>query len=251
MMNQNNNVKNNNNANGKAVKEYSIEIEKRDFDGVQKSQLTTLLDLGKIVSSIFRPVFSDYEGCFLNVAPNGAIMCELYFKYTGTTESDKYNALARKSDMVKGTNNPMDMINVLNNRNSSKQFVLTQPAKDILSDFLYGYVANGGNINWEKDKHGIVVERTQRTNQMYNSYVSYVQINHIDITKILRKCYGNRDGETRFEYSISPVRELPSYDGRLRNMLINITQVSSKEVEKLAEKLGGFAPTKDSIPMIR
>lgn len=245
-----NQVKNQNTNNAKK-KEFTIKIdETREFPGVQKSEITTLVDIGKMVNSIFRPVFSDYAGCNLTLAANNSIVTELYFKYTGQSDPDKYTAVARKSDMARTSNNPMQMINNLNNRNSSKQFVLTQPAMDIISEFLYGSVSQNGNINWEKDKYGIVTERTQRANQMYNSYVSYVQINHIDINKIIRAIYGKRDGDTKFEYSILPIRELPSVDGRLRNMLVSITQVNVKEVETLLSKLGGYTPTKDSIPMI-
>ncbi|MGL5330976.1 MAG: hypothetical protein ACRDD7_17065 [Peptostreptococcaceae bacterium] len=240
--NQNNQNRGNNNNGGKNQREpLRLNVEPVPFDGILKSKLTTTFDVSKLINGMLRPTFVDYEGCIVIPDNYGQLQCQLFFKDKGNATDDKVKALSPVTERVKGTG-MASRINKLNLRNSNKAYELTQDAKDILGEFIQ--IPRGQkNINW----NNFVFEQTE---QNYNGYTIFVKVVNLDINKLVRKIYGGKIEGARIDYNISIIRPIGVTTNTAQNFLINIQQLDSREVEKLANAVG-IMPVTGSIQMIR
>lgn len=231
-------MNNNNNAN----EPLRLVTEPQPFDGVMKSKLTTTLALSKIVNQLFRPVFSDYEGCIIAPDAYGQLQVALYFKDKGMTGSDdKVKSLIPVIERVKGTS-AIDRIMQMNLRNSSKAYDLSKDTKDILSEFIY--TRGNAKVNWNQH----VLEQTER---QYNGQIIYVKVVGLDLVRLVRKIYGGKIDGSRIDYNISIIKPIGAdVQGINQNFLINIQQLDSKEVERLANEIG-IVPQVGTVQMVR
>lgn len=240
----NNNRGGNGNQNASQKQEpLTLNIEPLEFDGVMKSKLTTTISLAKTVNQLFRPVFSDYEGCIIAPDQFGQLQAALYFKDKPmVTREDSIKTLVPVTERVQGTS-AIDRITRMNLRNSSKSYDVSKDTKDILSEFIY--TRGNSKVNWNQH----IVEQTERT---YNGYSIYVKVIGIDLVRLVRKIYGGKIDGSRIDYNISIVKPIgmDMSGGMNQNYLINIQQLDSKEVERLASEIG-VVPVQGNIPMVR
>ena len=217
-------------------------IEPQPFDGVMKSKLTTTIALSKTVNQLFRPIFSDYEGCIIAPDAYGQLQVSLYFKDKGYSgREDVIKSLIPVTERVKGTS-AIDRIMQMNLRNSSKAYDLSKETKDILSEFFY--TRGNAKVNWNQH----VVEQTER---QYNGQLIYVKVVGLDLVRLVRKIYGGKIDGSRIDYNISIIKPIGAdMNGFNQNFLINIQQLDSKEVERLANEIG-VVPQVGQIQMVR
>lgn len=219
-----------------------LNIEPLEFDGVMKSKLTTTISLAKTVNQLFRPVFTDYEGCIIAPDQFGQLQAALYFKDKGMNGRDNsIKTLVPVTERVQGTS-PIDRIARMNLRNSNKSYDVSEDTKEILSEFIY---SRGDKVNWSQH----IVEQTERN---YNGYSIYVKVIGIDLVRLVRKIYGGKIDGSRIDYNVSIVKPIgmSMVGGVNQNYLINIQQLDSKEVERLASEIG-VVPVQGNIPMVR
>lgn len=242
--NYNNNRGGNNNGNANQKAEpMRLNVEPLEFDGVMKSKLTTTISLSKTINQLFRPVFVDYEGCIIAPDQFGQLQVALYFKDKGqpmNTESIK--TLVPVTERVQGSS-AIDRIMKMNLRNSSKSYDISKETKDILSEFIY--TRGNAKINWNQH----IVEQTERN---YNGYSIYVKMIGLDLVRLVRKIYGGKLDGSRIDYNISIIKPIGMdvTGGMNQNYLINIQQLDSKEVERLASEIG-VVPVQGNIQMVR
>ena len=219
-----------------------LNIEPQPFDGVMKSKLTTTIALSKTINQLFRPIFSDYEGCIIAPDSYGQLQVALYFKDKGMRGTDEtIKTLIPVTERVKGTT-AIDRVMQMNLRNSSKSYDISKDTKDILSEFIY--TRGNSKVNWNQH----ILEQTER---QYNGYTIYVKIVGLDLVRIVRKIYGGKLDGSRIDYNISIIKPIGAdVNGFNQNFLINIQQLDSKEVERLANEIG-VVPQVGAIQMVR
>ena len=220
-----------------------LNVEPLEFDGVMKSKLTTTISLSKTINQLFRPVFSDYEGCIIAPDQFGQLQVALYFKDKGhAMNSDSIKSLVPVTERVQGSS-PIDRIMKINLRNSAKSYDISKDTKDILSEFIY--TRGNAKVNWNQH----IIEQTERN---YNGYSIYVKMIGLDLVRIVRKIYGGKLDGSRIDYNISIIKPIGMdvTGGMNQNYLINIQQLDSKEVERLASEIG-VVPVQGNIQMVR
>lgn len=235
MNNANNNDKN---------KDLRLDIEPIPFDGVMKNKLTTTNVLCKIVNQVFRPVFSDYEGCVIVPDSYGQLSVSLYFKDKGNFPAsvDSIKTLFPVTERVKGTS-PIDKVLQMNLRNSSRAYDISEDTKRILSEFIY--TRGNSKVHWNQH----VFEQTEQ--QQFNNQIIYVKVVGLDLVRLIRKIYGGKINGSRIDYNVSIIKPIgASVNGGIQNYLVNIQQLDSKEVERLANEIG-VVPQIGTIQMVR
>lgn len=223
-----------------------MDIVEQEFDGVLKTKLTTTTDLAKTLNKIFKPVFSDYVGSLILPNQMGGFDTVVYFKDSGIKDE---RAKAIQHLVQQANNGQLTMserIQNINTRYRNKTYDLTRDCKDVFKEFMITERNNNKKINWNR----YVVEKTEPN---YNGYSVYVQLNGIDIMKIIRKLYGgtSKDGK-RIDYSMRLERGLGvvNNNGLYTNYLVSIMQLDTREVEKIAQSVG-MVPLANNIPMVR
>lgn len=218
-----------------------LDIKPMDFDGVMKSKLTTTIALSKTINSVFRKVLTDYEGCIVAPDQFGQLQVALYFKDKGAAMDGAIKSLIPVTARNQG-DKAIDRLMRMNLRNSSKSYDISAETKQILSDFIY--TRGNSKVNWNNH----IVEQTE---QQYNGYSIYVKVIGLDLVRLVRKIYGGKKDGSRIDYNVSIIKPVGvDIAGNNQNFLVNVQQLDSKEVEKLAAEVG-LVPTMGSIPMIR
>lgn len=220
-----------------------LNVEQQEFDGLLKTKLTTTTDVAKMVNKLFKPVFSDWEGCLILPNNAGGFDTFLYFKENGVKDPNKLTALEH---VVPANSNNLTMsqrIQNLNLRYKNKTYELSRDAKDILKEFMPQ--EKNGKVKW----NNFVVEKTQ---QEYNGYSVHVQITGVDIMKIIRKIYGAQVDGKRTDYTMKVERGIGvvNQQGFFANYLVTIMQLDVREVEKIAQSVG-MIPLAGNIPMVK
>ncbi len=222
-----------------------LELIQQEFDGVLKTKLTTTTDLAKMINKIFKPVFSDYVGSLVLPNQMGGFDTVVYFRDSGVRDE---RTTAIQHLVQQNGNRQLSMserIQNINIRYKNKTYDLTRDCKDVFKEFMVTE-GNGKKINWNK----YVVEKTEPN---YNGYSVYVQLNGIDIMKIIRKIYGgtSKDGK-RTDYNMRLERGLGvvNNNGIYANYLVSIMQLDTREVEKVAQSVG-MVPLANTLPMVR
>lgn len=237
-----NNNMNQNNNNQQQREPLSISIEPIEFDGLLKTKFTTTVELSKMVNEIFRPVFSDYEGCLILPNQAGGFDTVVYFCDKGVKD-ERLKAL--RPVVQQGNQlNISQRINNINRRFQNKTYELTEDAKDVFGEFIIKE-RNVNKIRWNQ----IVTEKAENN---YNSCVIHVQLRGLDIMKIIKKIYGASVKGNRTDYSMKLERGIgiANTAGFCANYLVSILQLDTKEVERVAQSVG-MVPLSDTIPMVR
>lgn len=239
--NQNRNQGNQNRNQQPKREKAKLVVEPSEFDGLLKSKLTTTLALSRQVNALFRPVFSDFEGSIVTPNQFGQLDVTLFFKDKGNAMDGQIKSLVPVTETVTG-GGAIDRIMRMNLRNSAKSYDFSEETKEVLSDFIY----TRGNSNPKWKEH--IYEQTE---QNYNGYTIYVKVLGIDIVRVLKKIYGNKVNGSFIDYNVSIIKPIGvDNSGANQNYLVNIQQLDSKQVEKLANEIG-IIPVSGSIQMVR
>lgn len=220
--------------------------EPEEFDGLIKSKIITSIELAKKINSLFRPTFSDFEGCTLMPDQSGMFQVSLYFKDKGNPGPAQIKNISSIMVNTNGKSDVMARITNMNRINSSKKYDLTEQTKQALTEFMFNGVINynKNSVNW-----GQCV--TEASENAYNGYSIFVRVANLDIMKIIKKIYGNKINGSNVEYQMSIIRPT---NGQINtpnaNFLINISQLNTKQVEKLCYEIG-MVPVQGNLPIIR
>lgn len=209
------------------------------FKGTLNGDITTSVELAKVINKLFSSAFKDYEGCTLGLNQFGQFNCALYFKDKGNGD------IIPLAVSTRGRNSsPADRIKAMNLRNKNKTYTISDTLRDVLEQFVN--VQGGRNA-----KPNIDAKLTEVMEQAYGSAgFIYVMIDDININKILKTIYGSKDEESRYDYNVTVIKPVGPMGGTNQNYIIKVDQLDITKVEQLAAKVG-LVPTVGTIPMIR
>lgn len=209
-----------------------------EFKSTVSGIITTAMELSKQINGLFG-IFTDYEGCALKPNSNGEVSVTLYWRDKGGKEVVPIYEQNRGADVKSRI---MNFNNIARGRNKTYKFA------DHVKEVLEQFVKNPGNKNVNID------------NMSYEAFeptyggagTIYLQIDNIDINKILKTLYGDKapDG-SRYEYNVSFIKPINAMPGiGVPNYLFKIDRLDSKQVEEIASKIGMIA-TVGTLPIIR
>ena len=223
------------------VKLPKIEIEEpAHFDATAEVNITTTIELCKVINDIFFEAFDDYAGTIINCQPSAdgfgnVLVPTMYFKILPESgyANAKRTAFRPMSNYIKSASNPAESIIRLSKAASVPgiKINITDDAKSILSDFIQ--VPNRpdaiSKFKWEEAYKGEI-----RNNQ------TMIRVFKLDIVKFVKKIYGEFDSDkSKLYYQVTPTAALTSgaFKG-VNNWVINILRLNAKNQNAAAELLG-------------
>ena len=231
------------------VEKIKVEMDPVDFTANVKSKLMTTFALGeKVISPLFRSVFSDYEGCTIKVEM-GRLTAELFFNEAKPHDDDKYRAIQLIGGSDKGNNGSMfEKIQRLNNSFKPNKYELTEDAKALLIDFMPRNMINknSNTLNWSAN----LSEVCENVSYNIGAQHIYVKLSNVDIISILRTVYGNKEDDSYVEYDINIVKPVGTTNSSYPNMLVNIARLNVNETKKIASDIG-IQPALNQVFMLR
>lgn len=194
-------------------------------------------ELGKIIYSVFKNVYQDFEGCIFKPG-NGEANYSLIFNH-GNYADDAIVGVTRNTD--NSTTN--DTINRLRAHDRSlrygDKYFPTNELKDIVGKLLTNRAYNNGKPNWGQ----IINEYTDQTmSNMYmaqNQKPQLTEVKFIDLNRIVKYIFGGDDVEyiVGVAAPISPMG-FAFNQQQIRNYMLTITAVNAENIQKVYEKLG-------------
>lgn len=213
--------------------------EHASFQTTLETNLTTTNKLCALINEFFRPVFCDYEGCFIAPNPDGSLGLVIYFKDKGQAAEDQIKNLKLYGVSTEKSSNVMDRIRNINATNSQRRaFEVTSNTKDALIRFY-----DNPNVNWGK----VIYECTSNNNNYNNQYNILVAVSGISVNRVLTTIFGNKDeNNDNVQYDAKIMRPL---SGSF-NYIISIMRLNNTDLEKFASELGMFNTQMYNFPIV-
>lgn len=225
-----------------------ISVEPIKFNAINDTQYLTSREFCEMVSSVFRPVFADYEGCRLEGIPGTPMIgITLWFNHQDYSQSEMPVACTRDKEGTQGSGIVASVRRYSTVINNGDRYYATKQAQDAIAPFLSeltGIVAHNGKINWGK----VVSEKTDPAS--INSFYGAGQrkqctvFSFLDPNKLATLFYGADDTENgaKWVYGVRIARSIPALNAfgvsSPNNWILAIDRISATEVENLANKFG-------------
>ena len=211
-----------------------------DFGAIASSKFITSNDLCEKVSELFHLVFADYEGCTFEMTGNEPTI-SLFFNHGEYPDAEHVATEKIGSKSVGST-----IIDRSRSRDrllkEGDRFSLTEDGKDVIKDLLILKVYNNGNPDFGR----VACEWAERG--PVNSYfsqapVQYTKVSFISVPRICGLLFGSKDAEGNdVEYSANVVSAInpTGFNSQFAtaNYILNVTQVSAKELSEFCNKIG-------------
>ena len=239
----------NNGGETKGREEYKINItEHEPFNATEECKFIPSDKLCKLVSSMFRGAFADWEGCFFDIFQynnRGPIIPSISLIFNHGRYDGRVTACELSTGKSTG-NAVIDSVRNRDNRNKNgDRYYLTEDGKDVVSKLLIrnNATVKNGKIDWRY----IVSEWTDpNQNSFYGAMPQkqFTKVSFIDIGALCGKIYGekNEDGDP-YEYYIN-VATAPAVQSPYQispaqmKYVLNIKRTTNKAVAKAAEDAG-------------
>ena len=225
------------------------------FNPISDTKYLTSVEFCEIVSSLFRNIFADWEGC--KMAPlQGANTLQMLFYFNHKEQVIANSDLCRGCTKDEDSTTKSQTLAALRHRDhlltNGDSYHLTEDGMSSLRDFLYdnaNLYKRNGDVDWKK----VVAEASDYVAQGYGQPVAQqlTQISWIDPVKLATLIFGENDdnGEdnANWVYNIRVLRSMPSanysfgmYVGnnQPQNYLLAIDRISGEETKKLAALYG-------------
>ena len=226
------------------------------FEGDMKTNLVSTIEMGEIVSSLFKPAFTDFYGCNIRVntgnnnytgtlpgaistVPTGAIYVDLYFKDLGRSATGAVKTLSPFGQPVKKTtengeekkgNNLAERFQRVNASNNAAApghvYEVSEETYEALEEFMFVR-----NPRWREHTQEISVNM----GMIGSKEEVVVCISGLSLDKILTAIYGSKTKEGEFEYSAVPSTIIPGHNNEF---IMQVTQLNLAVVRKLHRELG-------------
>ena len=223
-----------------------------DFDQTMETQITTSDEVSRIINNLMVQVFADYHGCSIvsTLIPGVGMVCtpRFFFKIFPDEAYDDPNAIFAFNPVGRaksnGTGNSLyNRIQHVSNTVAtpmSRKMEMTKDAKSALSDLMI----NGA--------HGKKFEQWDTAyNLVPTAKDTFIALSKLDITKILRKIFGEVDAEnTPLYYAINPVYNLGGYGtaNSKENWLLTIHRIHHGAEARAASLAGITIPDDYGVP---
>lgn len=243
--------KTNTNANNNEKREpmYLAVTETQKFEKLASTSLETTQRLAKRINKLFSTAFADYYGAVVScVAGNGNINAqqmfnvELHFKPIPAGAINPNDSRIRAFAPVDETKKTDDLVSNLramySSLNTSSRYVLTKEAAEILSEFMLP----GTNIDPFNPKSFDNLKSEYTDNSRFGANPAMVRIVGVDITKLVKKIYGNKDAYgKKVDYGVipyGPVTPNLNQNVSTANWRVMIMQVEAEKAFDLAAEFG-------------
>lgn len=225
------------------------------FNPISDTKYLTSVEFCETVSSLFRNVYADWEGCKM-VPLQGANQLQILFFFNHKEQIIANSELARACTRDENTTTKSSTLAALRHRDhllaNGDSYHLTEDGESSIRDFLYdnnNLYKRNGEVEWKK----VVAEASDYVAQGYGQPVAQqlTQVSWIDPVKLATLIYGENDddkeSENNWVYNIRVLRSMPSanysygmYVGnnQPQNYLLAIDRISSEETKKLAALYG-------------
>ena len=234
--------------------ELKIKVDKpADFDATMETQITTSDELSRIINNMMVQVFADYHGC--------AIMCSLvpglgmvaiprfYFRVLPDQAYDDPNGIFAFMPVGKAN---------ANNQNGSSLYARIQHVSNTVATPMYRKMEltkDGKSALIDLMANGDYGKKFDQWNTCYQIIPSnrdtFIGLAKRDITKILRKIFGEVDAEgTPLYYAITPAYNIGGYgaNGTKENWLINVHRLHHGAEARAAALAGLTLPDDYGVP---
>ena len=231
-------------------KEHDVRIrvdKPADFDPTMETQITTSNELSRIINNLFSQAFADYYGCILmsSYLPGVGMVTipRLYFKVLQDQAYDDPNMIFAFNPVGRvSKNDKNDMfariqrVSNITSAPASRKVEITDDGKNALLEFM---VTTGQKKFDQWDSAFNTIPSRNDT---------FVGLSKLDITKILRKIFGEVDIEgTPLYYAITPTYNIGGRNGN-ENWILNIHRLHHGAEARAAELVGLCAPDDSGMP---
>lgn len=225
------------------------------FNPISDTKYLTTVEFCEIVSSLFKNIFADWEGCKMVPLQGANVLQMLFFfnhKEQVIANSDLYRACTKDEDNTAKSATLASIRHRDHLLTNGDSYHLTEDGMSSLRDFLYdnnNLYKRNGEVDWKK----VVAEACDYITQGYGQPVAQqlTQVSWIDPVKLATLIFGENDDDgeenTNWVYNIRVLRSMPSanysygmYVGnnQPQNYLLAIDRISGEETKKLAALYG-------------
>lgn len=215
------------------------------FIAVESATYMKSGELAQNINELLSAVFVDYKECNIYYNPQvGGIGCTVRFKFMPQIEVAKADpteslevAISTPAQAIHETNewaNAIKRMNAVNN-NGSRYAVLTDVAKEYLSDIITK-VSHNGKIEWDKITNSNIekiVDYTGHEIQIITLDVS------LDLSSLLYKMMNGTESCPNFKNN-KTFYYVPSFSAALggTEFMVQITRVDSKKRKEISDMIG-------------
>lgn len=227
---------------------FEIKVtEKEPFSEDFRGMAMTSVDFCKLVSSLFRTVYEDFEGCQFVVNPQGVASLNLFFNQIDASQKRDSGVYATDreipTDKKKGGSGFIGKRRQMDSqRQWGDRFYLTEEGKEGIKKFLYpNYVSNNGNVDWGRICAPVAAD-TRGAMWTYSQPKQMTRVEGISPLTLVNEIYGTEEDGSVIENQFNVVKSLNTTFGNglvnSGNFMIEIKRYNCTRVEEIAQKTG-------------
>ena len=227
-------------------------LEKVEFNATLHTMPVTTNDLCNMVNEFFSSTLTDYEGCIIEETnnPMAPFSLKIYLFTTKEVqpEAGKIKCLNLISEQK--AESAFDRMMNFNIAQRNKIYLLTDDAKEVLSDFVTP-APGQKKIDWNKITYEFVDSSVPG-----RGYKTYMGL-YLDIIKFLKFVYGSKYNGSFVDYQVVKIRPLPVgtdqpwNNAMIPNYLIGILRLEGANLKAIANKLGYVSADTIGFPIVR
>gem|GEM_PF-2550863 len=220
-----------------------------EFKGDMKTNIISTIDMAKVISELFAPVFHDYYGCNIRIndgsalptvaasMPIGTLYVDLYFKDQGDESKGEIKNLRpygydeKKAAEKKEDSKPSlaERYNKVAGAGIGHAFVVTKDTKEALEVFM----RSGDRTRWNEH-----IQEISTPMSAYGKEEVVVCVSGLDLNKLITEIYGDKTDDGRFEYVATPSTMIP---GKSNEFIMQVCQLDTGVVREIQRSLGIYA----------
>lgn len=239
---------------GQAKEALKIKVDQHlKFNPISDTKYLTSVEFCETVSSLFRDVYADWEGCKM-VPLQGTNQLQVLFFFNHKEQLIANSPLTRACSRDEDSTTKSSTLAALRHRDhllaNGDSYHLTEDGMSSIRDFLFdnaNLYKRNGDVEWKK----VIAETSDNQVQGYGQPVAQqlTQVSWIDPVKLATLMFGedNTEEGANWVYNIRVLRSMPSanysygmYVGNNapQNYLLAIDRISGEETKKLAALYG-------------
>lgn len=236
--------------NSQENQKFEIKVtEKEEFPETYSGHVTTSVDLCKLISSLFRTIYADFEGCQFKFDKANRPTISLFFNQIDSKMKDPNKIYATDQEIPEdkkkkgGTSTLIGRRRTMDARRQfGDRFYLTNEGKEGITKFLYGDKFNrDGKVNWGDICIPIATD-TQRGMYPYTQPKQMTEVAGLDPVKLLNEIYGTEEGGKTYTHQVIVQCSIgTSFNNgyvNSNNFLLNIQRICDQETESIGLQAG-------------
>jgi hypothetical protein len=217
---------------------FTVKVsEPYEFNPISGSKFFTSTEICEMVSGLLKNVFCDFEGCIFETNQGMEPTIALIFNHGEYENSNLPRACERfGSKQVGNTIIDRGRARDSYNRNGDR-FFLTEDGQDFVKSLIIRRLYNNGNLNY-KNIVTEIVDRGPMSQSFVTQYNQYTKVSFMSIDRLCSLIFPTKEDEgDKVEYSVSISAPINMGYG-VSNYILNVTQISSKELSQFCNKIG-------------